>query len=129
MKKSIKCFLMAILLAISGFAQNQLITEFPYYQDFENSEDTVQFTISGTGTNQWKIGSAVNYAVPSEDDETPTTGNALYVSNDNGISNAYTISSSLSTSYAVLQVQFGDDSEYHLSFDYRVEGESNNSTH
>lgn len=51
MKKSIKCFLMAIILAISGFSQNQLITDFPYFQNFENSEDTVQFTISGTGTN------------------------------------------------------------------------------
>lgn len=92
---------MAIILAISGFSQNQLITDFPYYQNFENSEDTVQFTISGTGTNQWKIGSAVNYSVPSEDDENPTTGNALYVSNDNGVSNAYTVSST-SISYAVL---------------------------
>lgn len=99
-----------------------MITDFPYFQNFENSEDTVQFTISGTGTNQWKIGSAVNYSVPSEDDENPTTGNALYVSNDNGVSNAYTVSST-SISYAVLQVQFGGDLEYRLSFDYRVEGE------
>jgi hypothetical protein len=95
------------------------ISEFPYYQTFEDLENNpISMEYRNEYANQWHIGTATG--VPTEGEETTTS---LYISNDNGLSNAYTTTA---TSYAsaILPVVFGESSEYILSFDYKVMGES-----
>ena len=85
------------------------VTEFPYNENFEGENQYV--AVSGTGTNQWFIGSA-----------TGNDGNSLYISNDNGVSNAYSLSTS--DAYAIINVVFGDAVGYDLSFDWKANGEN-----
>ena len=91
------------------------LSEFPYIQDFQDLEAT-PFAVEyyGTGTNQWMIGSATG--MPSSEGTS-----SLYVSN-NQSSYAYTTNNE-SRSYVVMPIQFGDDLEYSISFDYKVGGE------
>ena len=95
----------------------------PYYQDFEtNPENIEDFTFQNNGPNGWFIGAATG--VPSQDD-TDSSVHALYISNDNGATNSYDNSSS-SYAYAALDVTFdNNDMEWHLGFQYKVEGENN----
>ncbi|MBQ0112854.1 MAG: choice-of-anchor J domain-containing protein, partial [Bacteroidales bacterium] len=93
----------------------------PYEQDFENPEEITEFTITGSGANQWAIGSATFNAGETGEE----SGNALYISNDNGVSNAYS-NSNTSISYATLIVPFEEQLEYHLSFDFKCVAESGN---
>ena len=95
---------------------------FPYFEDFEG--DTTDFmpiySFSGSGPNQWVYGSAAG--LPGEDDLTGT-GHSIYISPDNGVTNVY--ENTISDAYAVFNVAFpSDDVEYHIAFDYRVEGEA-----
>ena len=94
----------------------------PYEQNFETfPEDITDFTIQGSGSNQWVIGSAA--FMPVDPTDSTETGHSLYISNDNGATNNYSTSST-SNAYAILDVEFGDTPmEYHLTFDYKLEGE------
>ncbi len=87
------------------------VTAIPFTENFEESNSYVQ--LSGTGTNQWFVGNAT---------ATVDGENSLYVSNDEGATNAYTHSES--NAYAVMNVEFGDAEEYFLSFDWKSRGES-----
>ena len=90
------------------------VSEFPYTCGFEDAEDNAGWVLdNGSAANQWFIGSAVNNGGT----------NALYVSNNNGTSNAYNISSS-SHVYAYRYINFSDTGAYAFSFDWRCEGES-----
>ena len=93
----------------------------PYIQDFETDPESISdFLIVNGGTNGWYIGSATG--MPAED-ASDSTVHSLYISNDNGLSNSYS-NGSASDAYAVLDVEFGEDMlEWHLSFDYNVNGE------
>ncbi|MFD2891033.1 T9SS type A sorting domain-containing protein [Flavobacterium chuncheonense] len=83
----------------------------PYVQDFENTTADIVFT--GTSTNKFFIGNA-----------TQNGGNkALYISNDNGISNAYTMSAS-STAWATVEVDLTTATYVDLVFDWKALGES-----
>lgn len=95
----------------------QMISEFPYELHFEDSTENNVFTITGTGANSWFIGEGAGI-----DDEygDGITTHSLYISNDNGITNAYTRSST--QAYAAMNLQFGDATEYSLEFDYHVGG-------
>jgi len=85
----------------------------PYTQDFEDLTDIAEWNISNSsGNNGWFIGSA-----------TGNTGNSLYISNDNGTSNTYT-NNNISRAVAKIYVDFGNHSEYNLSFDWKCYGES-----
>ena len=95
----------------------------PYFEDFESEPTTAlsPFTFSGTGVNQWVYGTAA--ALPGADAQPGDLPHAIYVSPDSGATNIYT--NSVSDAYAVLNVMFPNDAlEYHLAFDYRVEGEA-----
>jgi hypothetical protein len=95
----------------------------PYFEDFESEPTTAlsPFTFSGTGVNQWVYGTAA--ALPGTDAQPGDLPHAIYVSPDSGATNIYT--NSVSDAYAVLNVMFPNDAlEYHLAFDYRVEGEA-----
>ncbi|MDY0932462.1 fibronectin type III domain-containing protein, partial [Chryseobacterium sp. CFBP8996] len=86
----------------------------PYTQDFNTSND---FTLlNGTQVNKWAYGSAAGNA-----------GNSIYISNDNGITNNYTITSlSVVQAYRDIVVPAGTTafSPATLSFDWRAMGES-----
>ena len=95
------------------------ISEFPYYQTFEDLENNpVSMEYRNGYPNQWYIGTATG--VPTAGEETTT---AMYISNNNGVSNEYTTSAQ-SYASAIMPVTFGESSEYILSFDYKVNGES-----
>lgn len=61
----------------------KMLTGLPYICDFEDANENSQWSIvnsSNNTNNKWYIGNAVNYGGSL----------SLYVSNDNGVSNAYT---------------------------------------
>ncbi len=90
------------------------VSEFPYTCGFEDAEENAGWVLdNGNATNKWFIGSAVNNGGT----------NALYVSNNNGTSNAYDNESS-SHVYAYRYINFSDTGAYAFSFDWRCEGES-----
>ena len=99
-----------------AFLTSQEAAQLPYSQDWEDAVENAEWTIDNTGgSNQWHIGTAVN--------NTQDGDYSLYISNDNGVTNAYTISSA-SNVWAYRDIDFGTYSEYELSFDVRAQGES-----
>jgi len=88
-------------------------TAIPYTQNFEGATHNWQLS-NGTSTNKWVVGTAVNNG----------GAKSLYVSNDNGVTNNYTITS---TSVVHAYKDFGipaNISEITLGFDWRALGES-----
>ena len=98
------------------------VSVFPYYQTFEDLENNpASFEFRNEYTNQWHIGTATGVVAEDGSDEMTTS---LYISNDGGVTNAYTIQSATSYASAVMPVSFGEANEYILSFDYKVMGET-----
>lgn len=95
----------------------------PYSQTFaDDAAEITEIEISGSGPSQWAIGDAVG--LPDSED-TPTTSRSMYISDNMGTSNHYS-GSEWSYSYATMNVQFPNSlMEYHLQFDFKVEGENN----
>ena len=91
----------------------------PINFDFDTPETTPEMTFTGT-TNPWVIGTAQNNTV--DEAGNPTSGGALYVSNDNGASASYTHSNC--TTYAKVPISFTPAAEFNLSFDWKCDGES-----
>jgi hypothetical protein len=104
------------------FTTPNIPVELPYEQDFETDPDPISdFTIQGSGSNQWAFGSAT--FKPVDPTDSTETGHSLYISDDNGTSNNYNTSNT-SHAYAILDVAFDNTPmEYHLSFDYKLQGE------
>ena len=102
--------------------------ELPYVRTFEEGDDdpVTEFTFQGTGDNQWAIGTAT--FKPEDASDTTETGHSLYISNDNGVSNAYSTGNN-SYAYAILNATFDEPLEYHLSFDYKTMGEGGYTTY
>ena len=88
----------------------------PYFQNFE-SGSALEFTFQNSSPDGWYIGTATGMADP----ENPGAAtHSLYVSNDQGVSYASSLSGN-KYSYAILEVQFPTgDEEWHLTFDYKV---------
>ncbi|MBQ5891076.1 MAG: fibronectin type III domain-containing protein [Bacteroidales bacterium] len=102
------------------FTTTRLPIELPYFQDFENAETVTEFSYyHDYAINKWTIGTATAF-IDEESEE--TTGGSMYISNDNGVTNAYTHTYDNST--AGLLVYFAPGMEYSLSFNYKVGGES-----
>ncbi|MBR6441495.1 MAG: fibronectin type III domain-containing protein, partial [Bacteroidales bacterium] len=90
------------------------IEDLPYFCDFSDAEENGNWALNnGTQTNQWFIGTA--------------TGNgdshALYISNDNGVSNTYTLTTT-STVFAYRPFHL-DSGRYVYSYDWHAGGEIN----
>ena len=99
----------------TNFMTSQVAAQLPYTCDFEDATENVNWTMQNNGPNGWYIGSAVN--------ATSAGQNALYISNNNGTTNAY--SHSTSTAWAYRDIDFDTYAEYNLSFKYKNRGESN----
>ena len=85
----------------------------PYSTGFEEGDDVAWQMDNGVNiSNGWYIGSAASNG----------GSNGLYVSNDNGTTNAYTTSGAPTVSYASKLFAF-DEGEYTLSYDWKCNGE------
>ena len=98
---------------ISFVTIGEAISEFPYTTGFESGDD-IGWEFVNNNNNQWFIGTAAYNS----------GSNGLYISNDNGTSNAYTTSST-QFSYAYRALSITDDGQYGVSFDWKAYGESN----
>uniref|UniRef100_UPI00404A22EB choice-of-anchor L domain-containing protein n=3 Tax=Flavobacterium sp. TaxID=239 RepID=UPI00404A22EB len=98
---------------VSSFTTTQIPVALNYEEDFEGVHG---WTLSnGTQTNKWVVGTAVS--------SSPTT--SLYVSNNNGVANAYTTNAS-SVVHAYRDIQLpAIAGEINVSFDWRNVGENN----
>ena len=89
------------------------ISVFPYSTGFEATDD-IAWSFVNDATNKWFIGNATNNGGSS----------SLYVSNDNGTSNAYATSPT-QFSYAYRPLVIADSGQFAISFDWKAYGESN----
>ena len=93
------------------FATTQVVATLPYSQDFSGANSFS--LVNGTQANQWVNGSAAG-----------NPGNSIYISNDAGATNAYTLgSSSVTQAYRDIAIPAGT-SLASLSFDWNANGES-----
>ncbi|WP_052248391.1 fibronectin type III domain-containing protein [Chryseobacterium taiwanense] len=94
-----------------SFMTTQIPATLPYLQNFEGTNDLG--LLNGTQTNKWAHGSA-----------TGNTGKSIYISNDNGVTNAYTITStSIVQAYRDIKIPAGT-SLATLSFDWKADGQT-----
>ncbi|KQM50333.1 fibronectin type III domain-containing protein [Chryseobacterium sp. Leaf201] len=94
-----------------GFTTTQVPANLPYIQNFNTGND-LGFT-AGTQVNKWAYGSA-----------TGNTGNSVYISNTNGTTNAYNVSStSVVHAYRDIAIPTGTTIAA-FSFDWKAVGES-----
>ena len=85
----------------------------PYFHDFDDGTENAEWVLlNSTRPNKWYIG------VP-----TGMTDSILYISNDNGQTNAYTVASENTTVWAYRDIQFGPGAEFELKFNWRCYGE------
>jgi hypothetical protein len=96
------------------FCTAQIPATLPYIHNFENNGENANWTLeNGSQTNKWHVGSAVNNSGEK----------SLYISNDDGVSNAYSISSATSHVYAYRTLNFDEAADYSISFDWKANGE------
>lgn len=87
----------------------------PYTCGFEDASENVNWImVGGTATNKFAIGTATNNG----------GSNGLYVSNDNGTTNAYTASSA-SYAFAYREFTVAATGVYNFSYDWKAAGETN----
>ena len=102
-----------ILLFILATPQsNWAQVTLPYSQNFEGN--TSEWTLQSSSPNKWVVGTAAKSG----------GSKGLYISNDNGTSNAYTESpSSYSETYASFQANLTGVTYAELKFDWKSMGE------
>ena len=117
MKKIFTSFILLFCLVNIGFIPllQAQASPLPYSQDFNTGND---FTLTNyTYPNKWNYGSAAG-----------NTGNSIYISNDDGLTNNYTILNNPSVVHAIkeLTIPAGTTaaSPAILQFDWRAGGES-----
>ncbi|MBQ1819056.1 MAG: fibronectin type III domain-containing protein, partial [Bacteroidales bacterium] len=99
----------------SSFKTEENVARLPYYCDFEDTVENARWKFFlGSSTNKWVIDTAVNHGGDK----------ALYVSNNNGATNAYTVNSS-SRVWACRDIYFDPQySQFLVSFDFKGLGEN-----
>ncbi|PZR21396.1 MAG: hypothetical protein DI539_08135 [Flavobacterium psychrophilum] len=96
-----------------AFSTTQIPTTIPYAQDWETGPHNWSIN-NGTQVNKWVVGNAVNNG----------GSQSLYISNDNGVSNTYTITSaSVVHAYRDVIIPSGATS-LNLAFNWRSIGET-----
>ncbi len=89
------------------------VSDFPYSTGFE-ADDDIAWTFVNDATNKWFIGAGA----------ASTGTNGLYISNDNGTTNAYTnTGTQFSYAYRVLSVDAA--TQFDISFSWKAYGEGN----
>ena len=94
------------------FSTMALPVSLPYACDFEGTEAWT--LLNGIAVNAWTIGSAVNNG----------GSKSLYISNDGGVNNMYTMDNAISHVWAIKPFEVTEESAYAVSFDWRATGES-----
>ena len=106
-----RLLLLAALFCVPWATHAQSLS---YSCNFEGDGDTAGWVfVNGSQTNQWFIGSATNNGGTK----------SLYISNDNGTSNAYT-TSPLAFAYAYREFTL-TAGNYIISYDWKCSGENN----
>jgi len=96
-----------------AFITPQVPAVMDYVQNFDNGAHEWQI-VNGTQANKWVVGTAASKSAP----------NSLYISNDNGVNNGYTIfSGSIVHAYRDITFPTAIDDAI-LSFDWRCMGQS-----
>lgn len=93
-----------------SFATPQIAVNVPFSDDFENGNKWL--LVNGNLTNAWALGEAT-----SKEGE-----HSLYISNDDGVSNEYTVNSSAMV-YATKLFNF-EAGKYAFSYDWKAKGEA-----
>ena len=98
-----------------NFKTSQIIATLPYTCDFEDVDENNSWDLeNGTQTNKWHIGTAANNGGQK----------GLYISNDNGVTNAYT-NNAVTYAYAYRTFEATENAFYEISFDWKATGENN----
>ena len=128
MKKLLQFLTVFLVLIVSALnAQSQFSGAYssppttpatiPYTCDFEDPTENANWQLSNdVCTNQWFIGTPSTL-------NPPISGGCLFISNDNGLTNAYTVADE-GVVTATRYIQFSGANEYTLSFDLYIGGES-----
>lgn len=100
----------------TSFKTLQVPANLPYNTGFEATDDNALWSIlSGASTNKWAFGSATNNG----------GSNAMYISDNNGTANSYSVvSSASSVSLAYRLLHFAEEGDYNVNFDWKNKGES-----
>ncbi|MBQ5876183.1 MAG: fibronectin type III domain-containing protein, partial [Treponema sp.] len=92
----------------------------PYEQNFDDLEDLSSWelwTVTQSGTTQWYLGALGAHAEEGEE------GQGLYISNDNGVTNAYNPDGDACVAHLSTLINLEDDTYYGVEFDYKAVGE------
>ena len=96
-------------------APNATPATVPYSTGFEEEDDVAWETLNGSFPNKWIIDTAAYYG-------TEEFGHSLYISNDSGATNAYTISTA-EVVYTYRTINITEEGDYIVGFDWRANGE------
>jgi gliding motility-associated-like protein len=91
----------------------QVPAPLPYYENFDGANSGYTFN-NGTQSNKWVVGGAT-FNSPSQ---------SLYISNDNGATNSYGGTTSVTQAYRDIQMPTGPLGQMLVSFDWKNTGES-----
>ncbi len=96
---------------VRNFRTSQTPAALPFEDDFEDGLKWV--LLNDDHDNKWVLGEALNNG----------GSHSLYISNDNGVTNAYNNEGGLII-YATKAFDFAEDGMYNISFDWKCNGES-----
>ena len=88
----------------------------PFEESFDDLDNLTLWTITNPHTNKWYVGPLGQNTTDAE------AGNGLYISNDEGVSNAYT-NNATSVAHASVLINIEENTFYGISFDYKSVGE------
>ena len=98
------------------FRTIQIPVSLPYYCDFEDDDENKTWgLLNGSMVNKWCFGEATN--------NTANGTKGLYISNNDGLNNIY--SASTSYVYAIKTLNFADTGFYQFNFDWKSQGQYN----
>ena len=115
-----------VIRSFCTYPDESMIQTIPHYEDFDNFEEELVWDIhNGMGMNQWYCGTVVNNTM-TEDGVLTESGRAMYISNDDGMTNSF-LNTSSSISYFSTFIEFGEnDNGFNLNFDRKQKGDNYN---